>query len=203
MERAEGQERIIYSELSKIMPETKSIAQDEIKHERQLLGLIDDERLNYSSDIVRGMNIAIVEVTGALAGLTFAFQNSKLVVETVIIIGIIMSLSVMSTEYLAVRAGSHVASPFKSLIYAGIANLFTVFILVLPYVIFQNIYSALAVTIVAAVLIIYVFSFYISVAKGTSVRKRFLEMTLVSLGIAVLAFGIGLLARLILHVEVV
>ena len=55
----------------------------------------------------------------------------------------------------------------------------------------------------AAIIIIYLFSFYISVVKGISIRRRFLEMALISLGIAALAFGIGLLARLILHIEVI
>lgn len=203
MERAERRDYIIYSELSETLPETLAIARDEIRHEKQLLDLIDDERLNYSSDIVRGMNVAIVEITGALAGLTFAFQNKELVVGTVIIIGIIMSLSVMSTEYLAAKAAFHITSPLKSLVYAGIANIFTIFILLLPYFLFRNIYVSLAVTIGAAVIIIYVFAFYIAVVRGISIKKRFLGMALISLGITALAFGIGLLARLILHIEVV
>ena len=94
MERTEERERLVYSELSETIPETLVIARDEIRHEKQLLEMIDDQLLKYSSDIVRGMNVAIVEITGALAGLTFAFQNSRLVIETVIIIGIIMTLSV-------------------------------------------------------------------------------------------------------------
>ncbi|MFC1953304.1 VIT1/CCC1 family protein [Chloroflexota bacterium] len=203
MERAEEREHDIYYELSKAIPETVAIARDEIKHEKQLLDLIDDERLNYSSDIVRGMNVAIVEITGTLAGLTFAFQNRGLVIETVTIIGIIMSLSVMSTEYLAAKTGSNITSPLKSLLYAGIANLFTIFTLLVPYLLFQNIYTALAMTILVAVTIIYIFAFFISVAKDISIKKRFIEMTLISLGIATIAFGIGLLARLILHIEVV
>ena len=203
MERAERRDHIRYSGLSETMPETIEITQDEIRHEKQLLDLIDDERLNYSADIVRGMNVAIVEITGTLAGLSFAFQNSALVVETVVIIGTIMSLSVMSTEYLAAKTGSHIASPFKSLLYAGVANLFTIFILLLPYLFFKNIYVALTVTITAAIIVIFIFAFYISVVKDLSITKRFLEMSLISLGIAALAFGIGLLARLILHIEVV
>ncbi|MFC1943616.1 VIT1/CCC1 family protein [Chloroflexota bacterium] len=203
MERAERREHVLYSELSETMPETIDIVRDEIRHEQQLLDLIDDERLNYSSDIVRGMNVAIVEITGALAGLTFAFQNSELVVETIIIIGIIMSLTVMSTEYLAAKTDSHVVNPLKSLLYAGIANLFTLCILLLPYMLFRNIYISLVLTIVVAVIIIYVFAFFISVVKGISIKKRFLEMLLISLGIAILAFGIGLLARFILHIDVV
>ena len=203
MERAERRDHVTYSGLSEVMPETVEITRDEIRHEKQLLDLIDDERLNYSADIVRGMNVAIVEITGTLAGLSFAFQNSTLVVGTVMIVGIIMSLSVMSTEYLAAKADSHIASPFKALLYAGVTNLLTIFILLLPYLLFRNIYVALTVTIAAAIVIVFIFSFYISVVKDSSVKKRFLEMSVISLGIAALAFGIGLLARLILHIEVV
>ena len=203
MERAEVRDHLIYSELSEAVPETIEIARDEIRHEKQLLDLIDDERLNYISDIVRGMNVAIVEITGALAGFTLAFQNRGLVVEAVIIIGIIMLLSVISTEYLAAKAAFHITNPIKSLLYAGIANMFTIFILVLPFLLLGNIYAALAVTVVAAVIIIYIFAFYISVVRDISIKKRFFEMTLISLGITGLAFGIGLLARLILHIEVI
>jgi len=203
MERAERRDHITYSGLSEVMPETVEITRDEIRHEKQLLDLIDDERLNHSSDMVRGMNVAIVELTGTLAGLSFAFQNRALVVETVSIIGTIMSLSVMSTEYLAAKADSRIANPVKSVLYAGVANLFTIFMLLLPYIVFRNIYVALTVTIITAIIIIFIFSFYISVVKDISIKKRFLEMALISLGIAALAFGIGLLARLILHIEVV
>ena len=203
MERNEERENVIYSELSDTVKEAVSIARDEIRHEKKLLSLIEDERLKYNADIVRGMNVAIVEIIGTLAGLTFAFQNTELVVETVIIIGIIMSLSVMSTEYLAAKAESHIKRPLSSLLYAGIANIFTILLLLLPYILLQNIYMALVVTIFVAVIVIYVYAFYISVVQGTSLRKRFLEMALISLGITAIAFGIGLLARIILHIEVV
>ena len=204
MERAEKRDHITaYAGLSGEMPQFLGITKDEIRHEKQLMELIDDERLNYSSDIVRGMNVAIVEITGTLAGLTFAFEDSAIVVETAIIVGTIMSLSVMSTEYLAARAAPHIESPIKSLLYAGAANLLTIFVLLLPYLLLSNIYAALAVTIAAALVIIFIFAFYISVVKDLSIKKRFFEMALVSLGIAALAFGIGLLARSVLHIEVV
>ena len=99
MERAERRDHITYSGLSEVMPETVEITRDEIRHEKQLLDLIDDERLNHSSDMVRGMNVAIVELTGTLAGLSFAFQNRALVVETVSIIGTIMSLSTTRAQF--------------------------------------------------------------------------------------------------------
>ena len=56
--------------------------------------------------------------------------------------------------------------------------------------------------ILVAVIIIFVLSFYLSVARDTGTRTMFLEMTGISLGIAGLAFGIGFLAREFLHIHV-
>ena len=41
--------------------------------------MLDEERLQYTGSMVLGLNDALVELTGALAGLTFAFQNLRLV----------------------------------------------------------------------------------------------------------------------------
>jgi VIT1/CCC1 family predicted Fe2+/Mn2+ transporter len=55
---------------------------------------------------------------------------------------------------------------------------------------------------VNAIVVIAVFNFYISVAKEISFKSRFAEMTAISLGIAGLTFGIGLLVRMNLHIEI-
>jgi VIT1/CCC1 family predicted Fe2+/Mn2+ transporter len=57
-------------------------------------------------------------------------------------------------------------------------------------------------TIVAAILIILVFNFYISVAKDLPLKERFLEMAGISLGVAAISFLIGYLIRLFLGVDV-
>jgi VIT1/CCC1 family predicted Fe2+/Mn2+ transporter len=202
MERGEEQAQETYEEISKFVPAAKDIAQEEDEHEKQLIDLIDEERLKYTGDIVRGMNVALVELTGALAGLTLAIPNTRLILTAGLIIGIAMTLSLASTEYLATRAGGGVRSPFKAVVYAGLANIFTVLFLVFPYLLFANIYFSLGVMILNAIIVIFLFSFYISVTKDISFKKRFLEMSLISLGVAALAFGIGFLARIFLHIEI-
>ena len=202
MERGEEKAHLTYQQLAKSMPDIGSIAQDEARHERQLIDLIDDERLKYTSDVVRGLNVALVELTGALAGLTLAVQNTGFVVTTGMIIGIIMSLSVAGTEYIATKSGSAIKKPLKSVIYAGLANIFTVLFLLFPYFLFTNIYFSLGFMILNALIIISIFAFYISVTRDLSVKKMFLEMAGISLGVAALAFGIGLLARTFLHIHV-
>ena len=40
--------------------------------------MLDEERLRYIGSVVLGLNDALIELTGALAGLTLALQNTQL-----------------------------------------------------------------------------------------------------------------------------
>ena len=202
MEEGEEKAQKTYAEIAKSVPAALDIAQDEQRHEKELIGLIDEERLKYASDIVRGLNVALVELTGTLAGLTLALPETSLIITTGLILGIVMVLSVASTEYLGTVSGEGNHSPLKAVLYGGLANIFAVLFLIFPYLILSNIYFSLGIMIVNAIIVIFLFSFYISVAKEISFRRRFLEMVLISLGVAALAFVIGLLARTYLHIEV-
>lgn len=202
MERGEDRAHAAYMEIAKTLPEVEAAALDEIRHGEELLDLIDDERLEYSSDIVRGLNVAVVELTGALAGFTFALQSTDLILTAGVILGITVSLSLTGTEYLSTKTSTSIKSPFKSAAYGGLANAITVIFLLFPYLIFTNIYIALGFLVLDAVIVIFILTFYLSVARNTSVLKMFLEMVSISLGIAALAFGIGVLARELLHIHI-
>ena len=91
MERGEEGAQINYSAITEHVPEAQRILEDEKKHEDELLSLIDEERLNYVGSIVLGLNDALVELTGTLAGLTFALQNTKLIALAGLITGIAAS----------------------------------------------------------------------------------------------------------------
>jgi len=202
MERGEERAHAAYQELAGTIPEVRNVMLDEERHGRELIDLIDDERLEYSSDIVRGLNVGLVEITGALAGLTFALQNTGLILTSGVIIGITMSLSLTSTEYIATKSSTSIKSPLKSAIYAGLANIATVAFLLFPYLIFANIYVSLGFMVLNAIIVVFIYTLYLSVATGTPVMKLFLEMAVISLGIAALAFGIGVLARELLGIHV-
>jgi VIT1/CCC1 family predicted Fe2+/Mn2+ transporter len=51
-------------------------------------------------------------------------------------------------------------------------------------------------------LLIFIFTFYISVSKGLNFKKRFLEMAGISLGVAVINFSLGLVIRNVFGIEV-
>jgi VIT1/CCC1 family predicted Fe2+/Mn2+ transporter len=87
-------------------------------------------------------------------------------------------------------------------LYTGVSYVFTVLFLVLPYLIFNNVFLALAVMISDAILIIMAFNYYISVARDLPFLKRFSEMAFISLGVAAISFGIGFLVRELLGVDI-
>jgi VIT1/CCC1 family predicted Fe2+/Mn2+ transporter len=200
MEKGEEKAQSNYSRLN--LPEAKIINQDESRHEEKLVGLLDEEKLKYIGSVVLGLNDALVELTGALAGFTLALQNPKLVATAGLVTGIAASFSMGASEYLSKRAEEkEKISPIKASVYTGIAYILTVLLLIMPYLLLRNIYASLAWTLANALIVISVFTYYVSVAKDYSFKKKFLEMSAISLGVAGFSFGVGFLVRIFLGIE--
>ncbi len=184
------------------IPEIRTILTNEETHERELIALIDEERLKYVGSVVLGLNDALVEFTGTLAGLTFAIQNTQIIAVVGLIMGVAASLSMGASEYLSQRSDGGPTDPLKASVYTGAAYILTVALLILPFLVFTSPYYALMLTLLGAVMVIFLFTFYISVAKDLPFWKRFGEMLLISLGIAAISFGIGVLIRTVLNINV-
>ena len=104
MENGEENAQSEYEYLENEIPESTQIRKDEEEHEEALLEMLDEERLQYIGSMVLGMNDALVELTGSLAGFTFALQKSSLVALSGLIIGISATFSMASSEFLAARS---------------------------------------------------------------------------------------------------
>ena len=202
MERTEKNVQKDYDEIVEVVPEAATFKHEEEVHEEKLVAMLDEERLRYAGSIVLGLNDALVELTGALAGLTLALQNEKLIALSGMITGIAASMSMAASEYLSTRSEDTTKNPVRAAIYTGIAYIVTVVLLVSPYLIFENYYLDLGIALTTAVVIIAVFNYYISVAKEVSFRDRFLEMAGLSLGVALFSFIIGYFIRQWLGIEV-
>ncbi len=202
MEMGEEGAQKNYSAIAKEIPEATKIQNEENEHEQKLIGMLDEERLRYAGSVVLGLNDALVELTGALAGLTLALQDVKLIALSGLITGIAASLSMAASEYLSTRSENTGKHPVRAAVYTGIAYVITVTLLILPYLLFTNYYLDLAISLTTAVVIIAVFNYYISVAKGESFRERFVEMAGLSLSVAAFSFVIGYFIRIWLGVEV-
>ncbi|MBC8004079.1 MAG: VIT1/CCC1 transporter family protein [Verrucomicrobia bacterium] len=202
MEKNEEKAQINYAQIATEIPEALQVAEDENQHEKELLGLIQEERLKYMGSIVLGLNDALVEILGTLAGLTFALQNTRLVALAGIITGIAGALSMSSSEYLSNRAEGKNDLAIKSAVFTGIAYIIAVVFLVAPYLIFTSPFVALLFALLDSILIVFLFTYYISVANDQPFRKRFLEMVILSTVVGLISFGLGYLVRIFFGIEV-
>jgi len=202
MEGGENKAQKTYNNMLTDIPEAKKIMDEEHIHENELIGMIDEERLQYAGSIVLGLNDALVELTGALAGLSLALQNTKLIAMAGLITGIAASFSMAASDYLSKKADNTQKNPLRSATYTGTAYVITVALLILPYLIFSNYLICLTFTLITAILIIFGFNYYISVAKDLNFKRRFAEMAIISLGVSALTFGIGYLVRNALGVDI-
>ncbi len=195
MERSEDKSQTVYQELGQIYPEFIKIKEEEDVHENNLTAMIKESKLDYLSSVILGMNDALIELTGALAGFTFALQNSLIIAITGIITGIAASLSMASSQYLAMKAESNNTKAAKAAATTGIAYLITVILLIIPFVISDNVFVAMIITLSIATIIIGIFTFYYSVVKEVNFTKKFLEMLSLSFGIAAFSFIVGYILK--------
>jgi len=204
MEKGEESAQVSYHDIAHQISDARRIIRDENEHENKLISMINEERLMYVGSIVLGLNDALVELTGALAGFTFAFQNTRLIALAGLITGIAASLSMGASEYLSTKSEADeegLKDPVKASVYTSLAYILTVAFLILPFFVLPNVYIALGATLVNALIVILLFTFYVSVAKDLPFRKRFLEMASLSLCVAALTFAIGFLIRTFLGID--
>jgi VIT1/CCC1 family predicted Fe2+/Mn2+ transporter len=201
MERNEKNAQKCYQKIAEEIPEAVKIEAEENDHEHKLIALISEERLSYVGSMVLGLNDALVELTGALAGFSLALQNPKMVALAGMITGIAASLSMAASEYLSTKSEKSNKTPLKAAVYTGIAYIFTVTALILPFVFIPHPLIALSGTLIIVMLIIALFTFYISVAMDQPFTKRFFEMAGISIGVATITFCISLVIRKFWNIE--
>ncbi|MBN1986872.1 MAG: VIT1/CCC1 transporter family protein [Prolixibacteraceae bacterium] len=202
MERGEERAQINYNLIGNEIPEAIQISKEENDHEKELIALIDEDQLKYIGSIVLGLNDALVEILGTLAGLTFALQNNRLVALAGVIAGIAGALSMSSSEYLSSKSEGKEEGAVKSAIFTGVAYIVAVILLVTPFLVFQSPWLSLGVAVFDSIFVVFLFSYYISVANDQSFKKRFFEMVILSTVVGIISFGLGYLARIIFGIEV-
>ncbi len=201
MERGEDKAIEGYDNILSSLPHIDRIIEEEKTHEQKLLEILDEERLNYVGSMVLGLSDALVELTGTLAGLTFAFQNNKLISLSGLVTGISAALSMAGSEYLSTKAESDDRNPLKAALITGITYIMTVIILISPYLFIPNYALSLVLALVSSILLVLIFNYYISVAKDLDFKKRFLEMAVIIFSVSFISFAVGLIIKRVLGIN--
>ena len=201
MEGGEDDSAENYRKLMEELPEARSIMEDETRHEAQLAAMIHEEKLSYISSMVLGLNDALVELTGALAGFTLALNDNRMVGMAGFITGVAATLSMAASEYLSKKAYTSEKHPLKAAVYTGVAYMITVAFLLLPYIVFESPLVALGFCLFDAALIILGFTYFVSVVRKESFVRGFTEMITISFSVAGISVLIGWAARSWLNID--
>ena len=198
MERSEKDAQAQYHRLGQKFPPLLEMIKDEERHESELIDMLNDELLIYVSSIVLGLSDALVELTGALAGFSFSLTHANVIAAAGIIVGVSAACSMAASEYLSQSEEKDESkSALKASIYTGGAYLLVVIILIAPYLLIKssNILLPLSVTLIFAVIIIFLFTYYTTIAKNTPFLRRFIEMAGLSLIVALFTLILGFVAN--------
>jgi len=179
----------------------KEIIKHEEEHERKIIASIKEEKVQFISNIILGVNDGLIELTGALVGFSFAFQKPSLVALTGFITGLAASLSMASSAFMQAQYEEG-KSAIKAAVYTGFAYVLIVCFLILPFILLPKAIVALPAMFFIAVSVIAGVSYYTSVIFERKFLKQFLQMTLFSLGVSGISFAIGMLLRKTFNIEV-
>jgi len=149
---------------------------------------------NYNGAVVLGLNDALVELSGALVGLSFALTEAKTIATVGLITGFAAALSMATSEYLSAKEEKN-KKPVKAAAYTGIAYVLAVILLVAPYFIFSNIYLSTGIMFSLVILTIVSYTKYTSKLNKTSFKTKFLEMLTITLTVSIISFLFGILVK--------
>lgn len=153
------------------------------------------EKPGYIGAIILGLNDALVELTGALAGFTIALQDCRLIFLAGLTTGLAATLSMACAEYLSLQADINGPTPWKAACYTGVAYLVTVALLLLPFVMCSHPVFALLASLAIGAAIITLFSFFEARLRKVPFFRICLQMLIISFGVAAIAFLITWLAN--------
>lgn len=168
-----------------------------VQQEKDLVGQLRETRLDFVGAIILGMNDALVEITGSVAGFTLSMSNSRMIAIAGLITGISATLSMAASEFMAERSGGNIKKATTAAVFTGFSYILTVILLVLPFFLLPNnqYMMALLITVAVSVVIIFSFTFYMDVAKKIGFKQRFWEMIAVCLGVSAFTFFIGFVVK--------
>lgn len=159
------------------------------------------EKYKYTGALVLGMHDALVEISGIIAGLAFAFSDRQVIIMTASIAAVAASLSMAAANFQAQRAEDNPHS-LRAALYTGIMYMITSAILILPFAVVPNRFWALGLMAIMAVLIIFGFNCSIGAITRRPFFPRFLEMLGICIGVSVASFAIGIAAKYFMGITI-
>ncbi|MDW3024082.1 MAG: VIT1/CCC1 transporter family protein [Alphaproteobacteria bacterium] len=159
------------------------------------------QRLKTAAAVVLGMHDALVSLTGMIGGLTFALADRRMIILSAVIASVAAGLSMAASCYLAEKTNDN-PHALRTGLMTGVAYLGTCAFLILPFFVVPNTHTALAMSFVMAVLIIFGCNWCIGRVCARTWWKRAIEMLIICAGVSIVSFAIGEFAQYALGIMI-
>ncbi|MBI2967125.1 MAG: rubrerythrin family protein [Bacteroidetes bacterium] len=170
--------------------EFNRIINDEEDHENYFISQVNEPVIKYIGFIALGLTDAIIEVTGVHAGFLGALSSTLIAGVAGLIVGFSASISMGVAAYLKAKSESNL-NPLSSAFVTSASYLFSVILLALPYFLTGNMMIAFFVSILLAIALNGIFTFYVAIIQERNFRREMIENILLLSGTAVATFLFG------------
>lgn len=151
--------------------------------------------------IILGMHDALVSQTGIIAGLAFALADRYLIIMTGIISAVSAGLSMGASNYLAQKTAGNMYA-IRDGIVTGVTYLGVSTLLLAPFLMTNNVRTAMAYAFIIAIIIILVCNWGICKTGGKQFWRHALEMLAICVGVSIMVFIIGEFAKYALGITI-
>lgn len=158
-------------------------------------------RLKTAAAVVLGMHDALVSLTGMIGGLTFALADRRMIILSAIIASVAAGLSMGASCYLAEKTNDN-PHALRAGAMTGVAYLGTCAFLILPFLVIPNTHTALVMSFIMAVVVIFACNWCIGHKCGRRWWRHALEMLAICAGVSIVSFIIGEVAKHFLGVVI-
>jgi VIT1/CCC1 family predicted Fe2+/Mn2+ transporter len=175
--------------------EYQEMLADEEHHEKEFSSRIESSTVRYISFIVLGLADALVEISGIHAGSLGIYNSTEIAGLAGIIAGAAASLAMASAAFAQAKQGFQGSAKLSAL-YTGVSYFITAVILASPYFMTKDMIEALGVSLLLAVIILVVTTYYGAVIRAQPFTKDFAEITLIMFGATATLYIFGYFIRL-------
>ena len=187
-----------YKGLAGLIPEEDKVAfeamvTDEEQHEKDLSDKIESAVVRYISFVVLGLADALVEITGIHAGSLGIYNRTEYAGLAGVIAGAAASLAMASAAFAQAKQGFQ-GSARLSAVYTGVSYFVTAIILAGPYFFTESMVYALSASMVLAIIILTLITYYSTVISGKPFTRDFLEILGIMIAVTIVLYFFGYIA---------
>jgi len=176
-------------------PAFDKMVADEEEHEKEFSQKIETSAIRYISFVVLGLADALVEITGIHAGSLGIYHKTEIAGLAGVIAGAAASLAMASAAFAQAKQGFR-GSAKLSATYTGVSYFVTAVVLASPYFLTANMVTALSTSLLLAVLILALTTYYSTVISAKPFFRDFAVILSIMFAVTVVLYVFGYIVRI-------